>query len=343
MTNAGAPPLSATLAAPDLQAIRPFTHAIPFNTGDLIFNEGDEADFIYFIESGRVSVFLQKFTSRQELCVLGSGDYFGEMAVLNNGKRSASVSALEKTILLRADRHAFHQLLDRHPAIRNSIHRAMDKRNQELAIKEILVDSTCIRSEKLQISIKGDPSLRESVFSRERYESVVDKLLQPLCPQLEEILLRRSVYSVAIHFNSGEVSTSSIFDPFCEDVHAANKLIDPAYIDRHFPPVEYADKVAAIRNLHAHIAQGALFSNLPESHLALHDHLISYWDPLSPGEIQTTLSKLSTLRQIPNLFLRNIKLNITRNSIRMQFNCDGTHFVSTADYLRFIEENLTAD
>lgn len=337
------PQVSRSLTASDLQAVRPFTHAVPFNAGDLVFTEGDEADYIYFIQSGRVSVFLNKFTSRQELCVLAQGDYFGEMAALNNGKRSASVSALEDSILLRADRESFHQLLDTNPKIKTSVYSALDKRNQELTIQEMFVDSTCVRSEKLHVSIKGDPSLRESVFSRERYVSVVDPLLQPLCSQLDEILKNRCVYCVAIHFNSGEISTSSIFDPFCEDIHVASKLLDPAYVDRHFPKVDYDEKVAAIRQQYRHISQSDLFSNLSDNHVVLHGHVITPWDPLSPEEISTTLSKMPTLRQIPNLFLRNIKINITRNAIRMQFNCDGTHIVSTSDYLRFIEENLLAE
>lgn len=334
------PKVSRSLAASDLRAVRPFTDAVSYHAGDLVFTEGDEADFIYFIESGRVSVFLNKFTVRQELCVLGQGDYFGEMAVLNRGKRSASVSALEDSVLLRADRASFHRLLETNPGIRNAVYLSLDKRSQELSLQEMLVDSFCAHNDSLHVSIKGDPSLRESVFSRERYVSVVDPLLQPLCGQLDEILQERCVFCVSIHFNSGEVATSSIFDPFCEDIHVAGKLLDPAYVDRHFPKVDYNEKVAAIKQLYGHISRSDAFSSLSDNHLILHGHLISPWEPLSPEEISTTLSKMPTLRQIPNLFLRNIKINVTRNAIRMQFNCDGTHIVSTADYLRFIEDNL---
>ena len=133
-------PEARMLTASDLRAIRPFTQAVEYQAGDVVFSEGDEADFIYFVESGRLGVFLQKFTARQELCGLEQGDHFGELAVLNGGRRSASVAAQEKTVLLRADRAAFHRLLNAHPPLRKKVLYARDQRDQRTAIQELLMD-----------------------------------------------------------------------------------------------------------------------------------------------------------------------------------------------------------
>jgi CRP-like cAMP-binding protein len=319
------------LSPADLDAIRRHTETLHYQPADTVFAEGDAADFIYFVVSGQVEVFLQKFTTRQALCTLAPGDYFGEMAVLNGGKRSASVVATEPTTLLRADRIAFHRLLDEQPQLSAGIFSVLDQRNQLTAVQELILDGTS-NEEHFQFSIKGDPSLRESVFSRERYDSVVDKLLEPLCPQIEDLLINRC-----------EISTASIFDPFCEVVHAAYKLADPGYVERQFARIDYADKLAAVRAQYDQIRQSAAFDALPARFHELQSHLTLTQGALTPDEIRSTVSRLPLLRKISNLYIRNIKINVVRHAIRMQFNCDGTHFVSAADYLRFLEENLPAD
>lgn len=55
------------------------------------------------------------------------------------------------------------------------------------------------------------------------------------------------------------------------------------------------------------------------------------------------MPRLATLRTIPNFYLRNFAIRLTRDAVRMQFNCDGTHIVSAEDYPRFLEENRVAE
>ena len=64
------------------------------------------------------------------------------------------------------------------------------------------------------------------------------------------------------------------------------------------------------------------------------------WQPVAREDIAETIGKLSLLRSIPNYYLRNFAINTVQDAIRMQFNCDGTHIVSSEDYQRFIVENL---
>lgn len=130
-------PVERILTVEDFHSIRPYTEAIEYGAGDLVVVEGDDADYVYFVESGRVSVYLQKFTERQELCVLSPGDYFGEMAMLDNIKRSASVMALEKAVILRAGRADFERLMEQHAAIRNNVMKVYDQRSRKVAIQEL--------------------------------------------------------------------------------------------------------------------------------------------------------------------------------------------------------------
>ncbi len=311
-----------------------------FKKGELIFSEGDAADYLYFIQSGQVSVFIQKFTSQEEIAVLGPGEYFGEMAFFYQDRRTASVVTLTDTTLLSVGKKEFLELVRTDRSIAGKIDKILAKRNEELILRENLVDITGLKGKSLHIAIKGDPSLRETTFTRERYESVVDKVLPQLGPRLEDLLLNRCVFQVFVGFNNGEVRTSTIFDPFGEEIHQAGKLVDESYADRHFGKVDYGEKILMLRRLYGAVASDPLFVGLPDYFRKIFGRYYESWEPMAPAEITNTISQLASLRGIPNYYLRNFTINITRDAIRMQFNCDGTHIVSATDYQRFIEENL---
>lgn len=328
------------LTKADFVKIRSLAIKRNYKKGELIFSEGDTADYIYFIESGQVSVFINKFTAQEEIGELGPGEYFGEMAVLYKDKRSASVAALTDTVLLSVDKNVFLELVRTDQSIAHKINTILARRNEELILKESLVDITGVKDTHLHISIKGDPSMRETAFTRERYESVVDKVLTLLEPRLEDLLLNRCVYKIYIGFNNGEISTSSVFDPYNEDIHQANKLTDESYINRHFPIVPYEEKSLMIKQFYSAIADNRVFDSLPGHFRTIFNRHYDSWKPITQKEISDTISRLTALRSIPNYYLRNFTISMTRNAIRMQFNCDGTHIVSAGDYQRFIDENL---
>lgn len=328
------------LTKTDFEKLRLFARERRFKAGELIFAEGEQAEYVCCIEDGEVTIFLQKFTSREEVAVLRAGDFFGEMAVLQGGTRSASAAARTDVTLLVADRQAFLALYKNDGRISGRINRAIASRYEQLVLKEKLVTTAGIPGQNLRISIKGDPSLRETAFTRERHESVVDKVLPRLIPKLQDLLLNRSVYSITIHFNSGEVRCACMFDPFNEEIHPANKIVDLAYIDRHFPIMAYDQKMAMLKRLYAAIADDVCFRNQPDRHKKAYLSLHESWKPLPPVEIVQATSQLVVLRSIPEFYLRNFTISVASASIRMQFNCDGTHIVGTDDYLRFINENM---
>ena len=92
--------------------------------GALIFAKGDPASAMYIIVVGSVSVHDGAHTLNQ----LGPREVFGEMALFDAEARSASVSALGDTLLLRLDQEAFLELLDDHSAISLGIIRVLSQR-----------------------------------------------------------------------------------------------------------------------------------------------------------------------------------------------------------------------
>ncbi|MGZ3768241.1 MAG: EAL domain-containing protein [Bdellovibrio sp.] len=75
------------------------TQSVDIQKDEIIFNEGDAGDCAYIIEKGRVLVYLNKDKEELPLNILGEGEIFGEMALIDNQSRSASVRALENVRL----------------------------------------------------------------------------------------------------------------------------------------------------------------------------------------------------------------------------------------------------
>ena len=275
-------------------------HAIrqSFPAKALIFAEGDNVDAFYIIDSGRVSIYFDQHGQREELCVLGPGDYFGETAIFNQDKRTASVMTLEDAVVYSVDKETFINLVQQSTDISDKLYSILSQRNEELVLRENLVNTTGVRGNKLQISIKGDPSIRETAFYR------------------------------------------SVFDPFAEEVHAADKLIQRSYIHRHFPEISYQEKFKMISGIYRFIAEEPHFNQLPSHWINIFHKSRSQWKPVAADDISNILRNLTPLRNIPDFYLRNISISIIQDAIRMQFNCDGTHIVSAEDYPHFLGSNL---
>lgn len=93
-----------------------------FDTGHMILEQGVIADSFYLVYSGKVRVYRQRDGREQDLATLVSGDYFGEMEIIGRrGPRSASVSALEPTTVLRLSGEDFSEILKLFPNIEPNI------------------------------------------------------------------------------------------------------------------------------------------------------------------------------------------------------------------------------
>lgn len=211
---------------------------------------------------------------------------------------------------------------------------------EEIVLKESIVSAAGINASSLQIGIRGDPSMRETTVERKRYRSSVDDHLDALMPRLEDLMLNHSPYQLFVGFNNGEIRTNSVFDPMRQEIHDAEKMIDPAYIARQFPAVEYADKIKLIRETYSGLREHPIYQQLPGYWKSFMAKRSKAWEPMEPAEIKTVISTLKALRDMPMYYLRNITINIVQSIVRIQFNCDGTQIVSAENYTRFLEENL---
>lgn len=100
-----------------------------FDAGEMILKQGEIADSFYLIYSGNARIYRYHEGREQELAVLVSGDYFGEMEVLApRGARSASASALTPTLLLRITKEEFAEVLKAYPTLKPNLEIAIASR-----------------------------------------------------------------------------------------------------------------------------------------------------------------------------------------------------------------------
>lgn len=87
-----------------------------FEPGDIVFRQGDLGDSVYVIEEGECDVLREKDGSEEILAGLGRGDYFGEMALLSDKTRNATIRARSAMNVLIIPKHDFNKLRESVPA-----------------------------------------------------------------------------------------------------------------------------------------------------------------------------------------------------------------------------------
>lgn len=88
-----------------------------FSNGDIVFNEGDFGKDFWIIGSGKVLI----KNGEEEIAELGSGDWFGEGALLSTHSRSATAIASEEALLYRMKGSSFHYLIKNYPTMQASV------------------------------------------------------------------------------------------------------------------------------------------------------------------------------------------------------------------------------
>src|SRR5690606_19505353 len=108
--------LFAVLGTAQLETLAQGARLRTFQAGTIVVSEGDDAHGLFVVQSGALKCFLTDENARElTLSLLGPGEYFGELALIDEAPRSASVIASERSELLQISRTSFLALLDANP------------------------------------------------------------------------------------------------------------------------------------------------------------------------------------------------------------------------------------
>ena len=109
-------PIFKRLDAAELEHLASEIDQVNYKAGETIFNEHDRGDALYILEEGTVRIWVyDEDVQDVTLAELKSGDFFGELAVLDRGERSSSATAITDIHLHRLSSDDFQQFLIEHP------------------------------------------------------------------------------------------------------------------------------------------------------------------------------------------------------------------------------------
>jgi hypothetical protein len=146
--------------------------------------------------------------------------------------------------------------------------------------------------------IKGDPSIRSTVFQQCRAESPMDQRMEQALSVLEELLTERGMFQGVIHFSSSRATVWFLDDPFRYRMLDQEALVDPdvclAYPKTAYPP-----------------------------------------DALIPqSRIRSILNRMRDLRWADETFyLRSASINVFNGIVSLTFSCDGSHYMPYDEFL----------
>jgi hypothetical protein len=146
--------------------------------------------------------------------------------------------------------------------------------------------------------IKGDPSIRGTVFLQTRTESLMDRDMDSVLSVLEELFTERGVFQCVLHFSSSRATVWTLEDPYRYRILTHEALSDPNTC--------------------------LAFPSMPYPTNAL----------MSAEAIPRILENLKHLRFADEtVYLRSSSINIFNGMISLTFSCDGSHYMTSKDFL----------
>jgi CRP/FNR family transcriptional regulator, cyclic AMP receptor protein len=130
----------------DVRAALSLARRRTFRRGEVVFHRGDPADAVHLIVKGRYNVSIGTALGEViALAIRGPGEAFGELALLTDAERTATVTALEpgETLVVRAAE--LRRLAERHPALDEVLVRLLAEQVRRLS--ELLVEAYTVDSE----------------------------------------------------------------------------------------------------------------------------------------------------------------------------------------------------
>ncbi|MDH5443973.1 MAG: hypothetical protein OEY52_00360 [Gammaproteobacteria bacterium] len=156
---------------------------------------------------------------------------------------------------------------------------------------------TAVQSNKWQ-QFRGDPAVRNTLFMQERVNSLMDQHLNELNILMDNLITQHGVFHTKLHYSSGRCSLWLYDDPYHYRIHSVEEIINPE-ICLAYPQRDY-----------------------PEDALVPQDQVL------------LVLEHMKKLRYADEtIYLRSGSLNIMNGMVGLTFSCDGSHYVSFAEFL----------
>ena len=151
------------------------------------------------------------------------------------------------------------------------------------------------------LQIKGDPSVRAFLFQQSRVESLFDAEIDRVHEIVQELLVRKGVFHVKVHYSSSQLTCWFGDDAYRYRVYVKEEVLQPGFLAQ------------------------------------FRDCAIEHLQPLvDEMDVVTILGEFRRLRTTDEtIYLRNASINRVNGMIGMSFSCDGAHYI---DHKTFFEK-----
>lgn len=198
---------------------------------------------------------------------------------------------------------SYISLRERRPSI-TAIQRVMDGQHflgylgADFALRDLPFSHHLYEEPKTWRQLKGDPSIRSTLFAQTRTESLLDQHMDTVFAVMEELFLERGMFQGKIHFASSRATVTLFDEPYNYRILEIDALIDPD-ICMAFP-----------------------LQNRPERFT------------VSDEELRRCLQTMRELRLMDDtLYLRSGHVNMVNGMVSLTFSCDGSHYMSVDEFL----------
>jgi CRP-like cAMP-binding protein len=104
-----------------------------YQDAEYVFRQGEPGDCMYIVVAGEVEVVRRRENHDFVLAMLGPGEFFGEMALIEGGKRNAGVRAVNEAEVITLDRGNFLKQVQEDPSLAYQILGRMADRTRDLS------------------------------------------------------------------------------------------------------------------------------------------------------------------------------------------------------------------
>lgn len=162
-------PFLSDLPAETLRAVRDQLVLREYSKGDIVFSQGTSGQSMYLIESGQVEVVIQRDGTVEEVvATLGPGSFFGEMAVLLGGPRTATVRVAIDAELWELRKRDLERLLSKHATLGITISRELGRRLSRTNVQPVQTNTCDL------ITVRGEEIL---LFAERLHAATGDSIL----------------------------------------------------------------------------------------------------------------------------------------------------------------------
>ncbi len=159
--------LFSELPETELKAISQIANEVAYPAGSMLFEEGDEGDSLYLIVDGKVSIIK---AGTEVLFFDEKGYCLGEIALIDNKPRSATVKTVKPTQFLRITRNDFYNALAREPRVGLGLLRVLnDKIRRDLEIQMSAIRKEIAQEESMRLAAEVQQSLLPNQEISHRY------------------------------------------------------------------------------------------------------------------------------------------------------------------------------